>query len=328
MIVKIFDNGWGPEFPAKQLENRLLQSWMEQWQQSSESVVVVNSVWYSGDFHQQQVVPFLQNNPVDRIVLVAMLDFAIPKPEWFTMYAPVTAVGYYDSPEFVDYWALFLDETFHEPNLSALLRVDCINRAYMCLNRKPHWHRRRLYQQLESLQLLEHGLVSFGGDNAPAVRTLNEDVPIVQLAPNSGTEQNGIPNDISSLGMIENWQSCFLNVITETVYGLDQHYFVSEKIYKPILGLRPFLVYDVNGGTKWLTDRGFETYVNDFADITDLNLSNGDNIPAFLKILCSQPKSYWQHKFLALNDKLLFNRYHFKDYVDAQRNKLSQKIFQ
>lgn len=328
MIVKIFDNGWGPEFPAKQLENRLLHTWMEQFQQSPEKVIVVNSVWYSQDFHQQHVVPFLESTLVDRIVLIAMLDFAIPQPDWFSMYAPVTAVGYYDSTEFVDYWALFLDDTFQDPNVSALLRVDCIDHAYMCLNRKPHWHRRKLYQQMESLQLLEHGLVSLGGDNAPALKTLSEDVPVVNLAPNSGTEQNGIPNDISSLGTIENWQRCFLNIITETVYGIDQHYFVSEKIYKPILGLRPFLVYDVNGATRWLRDRGFEPYTGDFADITDLNLADGNNIPEFLNVLCQQPRSYWQHKFLSLNDKLLHNRYRFKEYVNEQRKKLSQKIVQ
>ena len=326
MIVKIFDNGWGPEYPAKQLENCLLQTWMQQLNLSAEKIVVINSVWYSGDYHQQQVLPFLQNNSVDRIVLIAMLDFAIPKPDWFTEYAQVTAIGYYENSTFVDYWALFLDKEFQEPNLASLLRVDCINHAYMCLNRKPHWHRRRLYQQLEFLQLLDQGLVSLGGDHAAAIKTLNEDVPVVNLAPNSGADQNGIPNDISSLGTIENWQSCFLNIVTETVYGIDQHYFVSEKIYKPILGLRPFLVYDVNGGTKWLTDRGFEVYTTEFSDITDLDLADSNNIPEFLKILCVQPKSYWQHRFLSIKDKLLYNRCHFKNYVDKQRERLSQNI--
>jgi hypothetical protein len=323
MIIKVFDNGWGSEYPAKQLENRLLQPWMDQLQLSDQQIVVINSVWYSNDFHQEQVVPFLKNNPVDRIVLVSMLDFAIPQPAQFSVYAPVTAVGYYNSPEFVDYWALFLNETFQHWDTESLLDSKFIKHAYMCLNRKPHWHRKKLYQCLESLQLLDHGLVSLGGDNAPATRMLQEDIAILDLAPNSGPDQNGIPNDISSLGNRENWQSCFVNIVTETVYGIDQHYFVSEKIYKPVLGFRPFLVYDVNGGTAWLTSRGFEVYTEDFTDITDLNLANGENIPEFLKILCAQNVQYWQHKFILLQDKLLYNRNHFEIYANGMIKKIS-----
>jgi hypothetical protein len=326
MIIKVFDNGWGPEYPAKQLENCLLRPWMDQLQLSEQKTVVINSVWYSNDFHQQQVVPFLKNNSVDRIVLVSMLDFAIPQPAQFSVYAPITAVGYYNSPEFVDYWALFLNETFQSPAVDSLLDAGHIKYAYMCLNRKPHWHRKKLYQQLESLNLLNHGLVSFGGDNGPAVRTLQEDIPILELAPNSDLQQNGIINDISSLGNIRNWQSCFVNIVTETIYGIDQHYFISEKTYKPIVGLRPFLVYDVNGGTNWLTSRGFEVYTKDFTDITDLNLANGENIPEFLKILCNQPLQYWQHKFASLRDKLLHNRNHFEYYANTMLDKLADYI--
>ena len=326
MIIKVFDNGWGPEWPAKQLEIRWLQPWMDQQERSSQRSVVINSVWYTDDFHQQQVVPFLENNSVDRIVLVAMLDFAIPTPAQFENYAPVIAVGYYDSPEFVDYCALFLDETFQSLDVDSLLDVGHIKYAYMCLNRKPHWHRKKLYQQLESLNLLDHGLVSLGGDNGPAIRTLQEDIPILELAPNSDLQQNGIINDISSLGNIRNWQSCFINIVTETIYGIDQHYFITEKTYKPIVGLRPFLVYDVNGGTNWLTSRGFEVYTKDFTDITDLNLANGENIPEFLKILCNQPLQYWQHKFASLQDKLLHNRSHFKYYANTMLDKLANHI--
>jgi hypothetical protein len=326
MIIKVFDNGWGPEYPAKQLENRLLRPWMNQLQLSDQQIVVINSVWYSDEFHQQQVVPFLKNNSVDRIVLVSMLDFAIPQPAQFSMYAPVTAVGYYDSPEFVDYWTLFLNETFQSPAIDSLLDSKFIKHAYMCLNRKPHWHRKKLYRRLESMQLLNHGLVSLGGDNAPATRTLKEDVAILELAPNSGTDQNGIPNDISGLGNINNWQSCLVNIVTETVYGIDQHYFVSEKIYKPILGLRPVLVYDPVGATNWLTTRGFEVYTDDFTDITDLNLANGENIPEFLKTLCNQSVQYWQHKFVLLRDKLLYNRSHFDYYANTMIKKLTNHI--
>lgn len=326
MIVKTFDNGWGPEYPAKQLEAQLLSHWFEQLESSNIKSVIINSVWYTDDYHRHTVVPYLEQNSVDLIVLVSMLDAAIPQPQWFEKYSKVITIGYYPGANTVDYWALFLDRYFHRPNLISLLRADCMDLAYMCLNRKPHWHRVRLYQQLENLGLLDQGLVSLGGDNSPALRSLESDVEVVNLAPNSGSDQNGIPNDISSLGLIENWQRCFLSVVTETVYGIDQCHFVSEKIYKPILGLRPFLVYDSTGAVEWLLDRGFEPYVRDFSDISDLDLSIAANIPNFLSVLCQQPQNYWQNKFLSLKEKMMYNQNQFYVYVQQQQQKLNSNL--
>jgi len=326
MIIKTFDNGWGPEYPAKQLETQLLTPWYNQLNQSSKRVVVINSVWYTGDYHQQIVVPYLEQNSVDLIVLVAMLDAAIPRVDWFDQYAQVVGVGYYPGAGFLDYWALFLSQYFQEPHVTDIARADKIDLPFMCLNRKPHWHRLKLYNQVKSLDLHKLGLVSLGSENGSAIQSINNDVSIINLAPNSGSEQNGIPNDISSLGNIFNWQRCFFNVVTETVHDISQHCFVSEKIYKPILGMRPFVVYAPDGGAVWLTERGFETYFDEFSDITDLDISRPENTVAFLKTLSEQPKTYWQKKFLDLSEKLVYNKNHFSSYVNQQKQKTTQDV--
>jgi hypothetical protein len=103
--------------------------------------------------------------------------------------------------------------------------------------------------------------------------------------------------------------------VTETQYDIQNTYFVSEKIYKPIVGFRPFLVYASDGAGEWLTERGFELYVNDFTDITDLNLAQPENIAKFLTVLCQQNSSYWQSKYLALKDKILYNNNNFYTYI-------------
>lgn len=324
MIIQHFDNGWGPEFPAKQLEHQLLSSTYHQLENSSRRCVVINSVWYSGDYHRSTVLPFLENNSVDEIVLISMLDAAIPQPDWFNTCAPVTALGYYPGNGFLDYWAIFLSRYFHDPHITDIARADTIDCPFMCLNRKPHWHRVQLYNHLQSTGLTQAGIVSLGGDNTAAIQTVDNDINVDNLAPNSGTEQNGIPNDISSLGKIENWQRCFFNVVTETVYDINQQYFVSEKIYKPILGMRPFAVYAPDGGQQWLLDRGFQTYYDDFRDITDLDFSQPHNLVAFLEILSRQPKRYWQKKFLELSEKLVYNKVRFEQYVQQQQKLANQ----
>ena len=325
MIIKYFNNGWGPQWPLKQFEQGIVDSLLAGIAQDQSRTVVINSVWYTTEYHQQ-VLSWLRANPTDRIVLVAMLDAAIPRPEWYVEFnCEVVPVGYYLGDYSLDFCALFVDKFLDAPAIDQLTDASNIDTAYMCLNRKPHWHRRQLYNRLQSRDLLQHGIVSMGGEGT-AIRSLDVDREHDDLAPNASAEHYGIPNDIVSLGHLQNWQRHFVNVVTETVYGINQSGFVSEKIYKPIVGCRPFLIYDPDGGTQWLRDRGFEPYVLDFQDITDLDLSLPINIPRFLSVLCEKTSAYWQTKYLALQEKILYNKQHFADYVKSQHQLIEKGI--
>lgn len=319
MIIKIYDNGWGSQFPLKQYEQTLVQKYIQPAANDNRPTVLINSVWYTGEYHQQ-VMEELRTLEFDRIIIVAMLDAAIPHADWYDEFGvEVRTVGYYAGQDQIDFCALFVDQFLQPPDLAWLLDHTGIDTAYMCLNRKPHWHRRQLYKQLEQQELLELGLVSMGSDSGPAVRILPEDRDHDNLAPNAAATHYGLPNDIVSIGHLPNWRRCFLNIVTETFYNINQTGFVSEKIYKPIVGCRPFLLYDPDGGTQWLTRCGFEVYTKDFVDITDLDLSLPHNIAPFLKILCAQPPAYWQAKYLALKDKIVYNKTHFAEYVQQQK---------
>lgn len=313
MIVAEFNNGWGSVWPVKQFANEITHKLLST---STEKLVIIDSTWYTQEYHQQ-VLAKLENINYDRIILVAMIDAAIPRADWYSR--PVTGIGYYtDVP--VDFWALVLDKFYQEPPVD-LFDSQLIDTAYMCLNRKPHWHRMQLYNQLEQQGLLDHGLISMGG-----IRQLPQDVAGQALTPNAGPGEYGIGNDIVSLGHMDNWTRCLFNVVTETSWNINHFGFVSEKIYKPIVGCRPFVVYDTDSGLKWLQDRGFETYVDDFRDITDLALTDPNNIVPFLQVLCAQPKEYWQKKLLDLRDKLLYNKNHFAEYVQQQQEIINKGI--
>jgi hypothetical protein len=325
MIIQTFDNGWGPEFPLKQFEQAIVSEFLNKQITDDSRTVVINSVWYSQEYHQQ-VMSQLRTLQFDRIVLVAMLDAAIPKTEWYQEFGcPVYTMGYYPGANSIDFWAVFVNQFFECPKLSDLMTHDLVDCAYMCLNRKPHWHRVQLYRQLTALSIADQGLVSMGGDGH-AVQQLHIDCEHDDLAPNATRDQTGLPNDIASIGNLSNWQRSFLNVVTETVYNINQNHFVSEKIFKPIVGLRPFLVYDTDGASSWLTACGFDPYIHDFTDISDLDLSRPENIPEFLKTLCEQPTCYFQSKFVALMPKLLYNRNRFATYVAEQKHKINQGL--
>jgi hypothetical protein len=318
MIIQIFDNGWGPEWATKQFEKSLVDPILRELINNDSRTVIINSTWYSQDYHNT-VLEQLRNMQFSHLVLIAMLDPAIPQPEWFAEFdCKILCIGYYPGNYNLDYWSLFTHKYNHDV---ASMSADQIDTAYMCLNRKTHWHRRRLYQQLVRLDIVNQGLVSFGHE-----RNLAVDRDHDNLAPAADRTKFGVPNDIASLGHPQNWNRCFLNVVTETAWDINLTKFVSEKIYKPIVGCRPFLVYDTNGAHTWLGDRGFQSYVNDFYDITDLDLTMPGNLACFLKVLCDQPKTYWQKKFVDLQQKIMYNKNQFAQYVEQQYKRIEKGI--
>ena len=318
MIIKSFDIGWGMVWPMKQLEQQIVDSVLRNRYTDDSRTVVINSVWYTGDYHQQVMAELRQIKPT-HIFVVALLDPPVVKLDWFDEFeCEVQGIGYYAGPGYIDYCALFVDKFYQPVDQQLLETSDRIDTAYMCLNRKPHPHRLQLYRQLEELNLLESGIVSMGG--TPPLRLLPDDIVGQTIAPNGGTEQFGITNDIVSLGNINYWQRHFVNIVTETIWDIEPSNFISEKTFKPILGLRPFLIYAPNGGVKCLISRGFEPYVNDFNDITDLDLTQPWAISNFINVLCSQGSNYWTMKFDQLKDKLLFNQQQFKIYVSQQQS--------
>ena len=302
----------------KQLEQEILNSVLAQYKNDSSRTVVINSVWYTNDYHQQ-VIQELRDIKPTHIVVVAMLDPPIIKLEWFDEFdCEVIGVGYYRNSN-IDYFAHFMDRFYLHTNFN-----NCIDTAYMCLNRKPHPHRITLYQGLSNANILDSGFVTLGGN--PPRRIFDNDVTGQDYAPNAGLDQYSIGNDIASLGNIDRWSRHLVNIVTETVWDVDSCNFLSEKTFKPILGLRPFLIYAPNGGVECLRSRGLEPYTNDFRDIVDIDLKQPYNVVEFLRVLCQQPRSYYQMKFQQLNDKLHYNLEQFRQHVSQQKRILQHTV--
>lgn len=317
MILKEYDIGWGPQWPMKQLEQRIVKNFLQHRYTDNSRSVIINSVWYNGDYHRQVIAELKELQPT-HVFVIALLDPPIVQLNWFDeLNCEVIGVGYYPGPGYIDYCALFVDEFYQPVDQQLLLSTTAMDTAYMCLNRKPHVHRLRLYQALTDANLLDRGIVSMGGN--PPIRLLENDSPGQDIAPNPGTDQYGINNDIVSLGNITNWQRHFLNIVTETIWDCEPSDFVSEKTFKPVLGLRPFLIYAPNGAIECLKSRGLESYVDDFQDITDVDLKQPYNIPVLIAELCKQNESYWQMKFNSLKPKLLHNQNQFKKHVTQQK---------
>lgn len=332
MIIKHFDQGWKGVRSAK-LQNLFVKQFTKKVSTDSSRTVLVNHTWYhtnfdpvtgeyagEGSWFHDSIVEFLANNKVDRIIQYCLVDPAWNHPG-YTTDAEIVRVGWYPGSEhWVDFVAIMTKYQFVIPG-DMEPQWAKIDTPFMCLNGKPHSHREDIVAQILAAGLEKKGLVSFGGNARIPTMVLPDEDSHVKT-----TGINPDPYDAMTFGPRGSWDRHFLNVVTETVMDVDAEQFWSEKVHKPWLGFKPFLIYAPNGGTAMLERHGFASFVNDFGDISDLDLRQKKNIVPFLSVLSEQPVSYLQHKYQALLPKMLHNRARFDAYAKQQVDKLRRPL--
>ena len=332
MIVKHFDQGWSGVKTAD-LQNLFVKQFTKRIAADSSHTVLVNHTWYHTDFDDvtgeylgegtkfhDLIVEWMSHNRVDHIIQYCLVDPAWTLPEYQTD-AKITKVGWYPGSEhWVDFLAIATKYQFQVPQDMGP-QWNKIDTPFMCLNGKPHSHREDIVRQLVAAGLHERGLVSFGGNAALPTMVLPDEDSHVKA-----TAINPDPYDAMTFGPRASWDRHFLNIVTETVMDVDAEQFWSEKVHKPWLGFKPFLIYAPNGGTGMIAKHGFESFVNDFGDISDLDLREKKNIVPFLAVLSAQPVAYLRSKYQQLLPKMWHNHHRFAEYAQEQVDRLRKPL--
>ena len=145
----------------------------------------------------------------------------------------------------------------------------------------------------------------------------------------NGSQQFGIPDDIHTVGNLTLWQEHFLNIIGETEFLPWDNTFVSEKTWKPIIGLRPFLI---NGQAKiysWLRDQGFRTFNHYFGNVNLENtneLEIHDSIVDVIKYLSTLSKQDLHKLYNSMLPDLRHNRLRFAEFAQEQQHKINNLL--
>jgi hypothetical protein len=141
--------------------------------------------------------------------------------------------------------------------------------VFVNYNRKPSEHRIQLFEKLHQEGLADKGILtisSYVNDKGETVEaSLNEDFNDYREwgaydEPTTPWQDYTTPNDIYSLGRMDIWQSHFVNVVSEGRFDLNNDMFVSEKIWKPIIGMRPFMINNTHQLYDHLEKNGFDTF--------------------------------------------------------------------
>lgn len=119
-------------------------------------------------------------------------------------------------------------------------------------------------------------------------------------------------------------QSAFLQVVTETVFDYP-HNCYSEKTWKPIVNLRPFVIAGVPGSLSDLHNHGFETFSTWWDESYDTIDDSAERLLAIVDIVeyvASKSIVQLQKILVDMQPILEYNRHHyyskFKSYYISQ----------
>ena len=150
-------------------------------------------------------------------------------------------------------------------------------RKYVCLNFTPRWPRWATVLSLSFHGLLPEGYVSFPGGAIykhnpsiaeaylmPAIRHrqfyLNHLPEFLKLCPLVLDRTNEPAEVLEHLYPTHIFADSLIHIVTETEMGDDRVRRVTEKVFKPMVGLQPFLVFGNPGSLDILRKLGFKTF--------------------------------------------------------------------
>lgn len=109
------------------------------------------------------------------------------------------------------------------------------------------------------------------------------------------------------------WQRSLVHLVNETVFYHDKLH-LTEKIFKPIVALRPFILVGAPGNLKLLRNYGFQTFSawidESYDDITDSD-QRLYHIALEVSKLCAKSQKDLQAMFVDMQSVLYHNKQHF-----------------
>jgi hypothetical protein len=301
--------------------------------------LLINTTWFGPQFDNGLYQAALAYKSVDQLFFLSSVDPVMMSMDVIQnlinkiVPTKIFYIGNFDGDYQFSFIATLLPKYFNQYENSELLLTN-INHLYINYNRKPREHRINLINKLKTANLISQGVVSLGKQNNiyngnavyPGELTLNETPDDYAKKGNWGMSMEfGIPHDIHSLGNPEIWSTHFLTIVSETEFFPWDNLFVTEKTWKPILGLRPFLI---NGQTtiySWLRSQGFRTFTHYFPDIeleqvNEFEIHN--SIVAAINYLNSLSKQQLLDLYQLMLPDLLHNQQRFFEFAREQKYKI------
>ena len=136
-------------------------------------------------------------------------------------------------------------------------------------------------------------------------------------------EFGGIPNDLVTLGRLDIWQTCLLNVVSETEFDSWKPRFITEKLWKPMIGLRPFLIHGQTNIYPWLRNHGFRTFNHYWSHIdVETNTDVHATTVEVLKYVSAKSADELMELYTTMLPDIQHNQDRYYEFAKEQRHKM------
>jgi hypothetical protein len=292
------DNGFPYAWKAGRVE-QLIRNILEEKARSQlevDSVMLVNPTWLL----DRDLAEEIRDADPKFIICHNFVDPLIPQVKQIIEESKLPHLFIGNCNQYrLDFWAMVCDLNF-QAYTEDELKLNPVAKKFMCLNRKPHIHRRIMISYLD--QVNDYGYLTVGADISLTDADIG-DYPI--------------PNDVYTLGDLSAWKNAYLNIVTETTFD-NEDFFISEKTWKPVLGLRPFFVYGQPKLRNYLKQQGFDI----FEDIINYHSLAGETEQDYAELAVRTVKNLTINYRPRFQQRLINNQQRFRSYVYEQWNRL------
>ena len=204
--------------------------------------------------------------------------------------------------------------------------------VFLLYQRKPRRHRVEITKLLTEQALDHKGIITLGSNKNSSYdwseglefKPLTiDDLPINYNHNGNHDDFEGVPNDLVTLGRLDIWQQHFLNVVSETEFNNWDPTFVTEKTWKPMIGLRPFVIHGQRDVYAWLQRNGFKTFNRYWPHVPcEIGEDQHGNVISVIEFLCNKSKAELHAMYNDMLPDLKHNRNRFFEFAQEQQYRI------
>jgi hypothetical protein len=319
MLHALIYHGWPISNSSGALERQILHSVANQIDEHfpRQKNLLINGTWLNWDF-QYSVEDLMIHYRPDNVFISSMVD-PWDMDQWAIEKFPDSRIYYFgniDNDLHMNFWSIYCGKFFPNYSISDVVLSKNADNIYLCYQNKINRYRDCLYNEFVNHRLLDYGHMTYWERSIGPT-----DLNLAETDALAKQQQNSCVN----VGCIEMWKSCLINIVSETDHTETQHTCVSEKTFKAIIGLRPYII---NGDPRiyvYLKKHGFKTFDHWFPT-DELKKSQSPQMTASIiartiKDLIDQ-KVCLHDMFEDMKNDIIYNENRFREFVVEQKDKI------
>lgn len=280
--------------------------------------LLINGTWLNWDF-QNTLEDLLTHYQPANVFIASMADpWFRHMDQWAYNKFPQSQIYFFGNVDnFLHFnmWSIYCHQQFPAYDDKMLALSPAAGKLFLCHQNKKNRYRDAITKEITECGLLDIGYLTYWHKRIGPLDLDDDEKDAL-------TKLNLYPDSLGSLAV---WADCLINIVSETEYSPDQHVFMSEKTWKPIIGGRPFMINGDPMIYNRLKQYGFKTF-DQWFPVQDLEKSTSEIdtakiISRTLEMFRDQKNSL-QDLYQDMLPDIQYNRNRFFEFVKEQQNKI------